>query len=78
MNTPQRPKVPAGFGAALRVQFPTLQQQVNGRRLVYLDSAATAQKPQCVIDTVSSFYHEDNANIHRAVYELGELSLIHI
>ena len=72
MNTPQRPKVPAGFGAALRVQFPTLQQQVNGRRLVYLDSAATAQKPQCVIDTISSFYHEDNANIHRAVYELGE------
>ena len=51
--------------------FPALQQTINGKRLVYLDSAATTQKPQCVIDAISSYYEHDNANIHRGVHTLS-------
>ena len=51
--------------------FPALQQTINGTRLVYLDSAATTQKPQCVIDAISSYYEHDNANIHRGVHTLS-------
>ena len=58
----------------LRQQFPLLQQQVNGHPLVYLDSAATSQKPQRVIDAVNSFYRHDNANVHRGLYELSRRS----
>ena len=57
---------------APRADFPILSQEVNGRPLAYLDSAATAQKPSCVIEAVAEFYRTDNANIHRAVYGLGE------
>jgi SufS family cysteine desulfurase len=57
---------------APREDFPVLSQRVNGRPLAYLDSAATAQKPARVIDAVADFYRHDNANIHRAVYGLGE------
>ncbi len=57
---------------APREDFPVLSQRVNGRPLAYLDSAATAQKPTRVIDALSDFYRNDNANIHRAVYGLGE------
>lgn len=56
---------------ALRAQFPILSQQVNGKPLVYLDNAATTQKPQCVIDEVARFYREDNANVHRGVHALS-------
>jgi cysteine desulfurase/selenocysteine lyase len=49
----------------VRADFPALQQQVNGRPLVYLDNAATTQKPQVVIDALSHFYEHDNANVHR-------------
>src|SRR5688572_13663867 len=59
---------------ALRRQFPILQQQVNGHPLVYLDSAATSQKPQSVIDAISNFYLHDNANVHRGLYELSRRS----
>jgi cysteine desulfurase/selenocysteine lyase len=52
--------------------FPALQQTINGKRLVYLDSAATTQKPQCVIDAVSHYYEHDNANIHRGVHTLSQ------
>ena len=55
----------------LRAQFPILSERVNGEQLVYLDSAATSQKPQSVIDAVSNFYSHDNANVHRGLYELS-------
>ena len=55
----------------IRRDFPILQQQINGKPLVYLDNAATAQKPQSVIDTISRYYQSDNANIHRGVHTLS-------
>jgi cysteine desulfurase/selenocysteine lyase len=58
--------------AKARADFPILQQQVHGKRLVYLDSAATSQKPRQVIEAVSRYYQHDNANVHRAVYQLAE------
>ncbi len=58
--------------AAVRAQFPALQQQVHGKPLVYLDNASTTQKPQAVIDTLSHFYEADNAYIHRGVHALSE------
>lgn len=51
-------------------QFPALQQQINQQRLVYLDSAATTQKPQCVIDSISHYYSQQNANVHRGSHSL--------
>jgi cysteine desulfurase/selenocysteine lyase len=64
----------AGFDVErVRADFPLLRQTVaDGRPLVYLDNAATTQKPQQVIDAISRFYAEDNANIHRGVYDLCE------
>ncbi len=55
-----------------RADFPVLQQQIYGKPLVYLDNAATTQKPQCVIDAVSRYYAHDNANVHRGVHALSE------
>jgi len=55
-----------------RADFPILRQTIHGKPLVYLDSAATAQKPQRVIDAVSSFYSTENANVHRGVHLLSE------
>lgn len=57
---------------AIRRDFPIFDQTVNGRPLVYLDSAATAQKPRAVIEAVRGFYEEYNANVHRAIHALGE------
>ncbi|MFI3314553.1 MAG: cysteine desulfurase [Rikenellaceae bacterium] len=51
--------------------FPLLNRQINGRRLVYLDSAATAQKPQCVIDKMNAIYTNCNGNIHRAAHTMS-------
>ncbi len=56
----------------LRAEFPILATLSRGKPLVYLDSAATAQKPQVVIDAISDFYSHGNANIHRGVYQLSE------
>ncbi len=56
----------------VRKDFPILQQTVHGKPLVFLDSAASAQKPQQVIDAASRFYATDYANIHRGVYQLSE------
>ncbi|WP_164216596.1 cysteine desulfurase [Virgibacillus sp. YIM 98842] len=56
---------------AIRQQFPILQQEVNGHPLVYLDSSATSQKPQSVIDAVENYYRHDNSNVHRGVHTLG-------
>ena len=55
----------------IRADFPTLQQEVHGKPLVYLDSAATAQKPRSVIDTLSRFYERDNSNVHRGLHALS-------
>jgi cysteine desulfurase/selenocysteine lyase len=58
--------------AAIRDDFPALSQSVHGRPLVYLDSAATALKPQAVIDAVTQVYARDCGNIHRAVHQLSQ------
>lgn len=58
--------------AAVRREFPALDQSINGHLLVYLDNAATTQKPRCVIDAVSHFYERNNANVHRAMHELAQ------
>ena len=58
--------------AAIRAAFPALHQQVHGKPLVYLDNAATTQKPQAVIDALRAYYEHDNANVHRGVHELSE------
>ncbi|MEL6149775.1 MAG: aminotransferase class V-fold PLP-dependent enzyme, partial [Chloroflexota bacterium] len=57
---------------ALRKDFPTLDQTVNGVPLVYLDNAATSQKPLHVIETLDEYYREYNANIHRGIHTLSE------
>ncbi len=57
---------------ALRGDFPILSTTVHGRPLVYLDSAATSQKPTAVIEAVDRFYREYNSNVHRGIYEIGE------
>ena len=57
---------------ALRAQFPVLHQEVNGKPLVYLDNAATTQKPQVVIDAVSEYYRTVNSNVHRAAHYLSD------
>lgn len=62
--------------SAVRENFPILAQQVHGKPLVYLDSAATSQKPKCVINAITHFYLMDNANIHRGVHELSERSTL--
>ena len=58
--------------AAIRAQFPILSREVHGRPLVYLDNAATTQKPQSVIDALTSYYSTMNANIHRGLHTLAE------
>ncbi|MDX2029874.1 MAG: cysteine desulfurase [Blastocatellia bacterium] len=58
----------------IRQDFPILRREVNGRPLVYLDSAATSQKPQVVIDRISRYYAEENANVHRGVHYLSQLA----
>ncbi len=57
---------------AIRKEFPVLQRKVKGKNLVYFDNAATAQKPQVVIDALVSYYQQFNANIHRGIHSLAE------
>ena len=57
--------------AALRREFPTLDQKVNGKPLVYLDNAATSQKPRSVLAALDEYYTRDNANVHRGIHELS-------
>lgn len=72
-SEPHPPGVSAGFDVArIREDFPILRQQVRGRPLVYLDNAATSQKPQAVIDAIARYYESGNANIHRGVHFLSE------
>ena len=56
----------------IRHDFPILEREVNGKRLVYLDNAATSQKPRRVLDALTDFYERRNANIHRGVHSLAE------
>lgn len=58
----------------VRADFPILLQKVNGKPLVYFDNGATSQKPQVVIDAISKYYSEINANIHRGVHTLSQLA----
>jgi len=57
---------------AIRRDFPILGQKVHGHPLVYLDNAATTQKPRAVIDAVSTYYERDNSNVHRGLHELSQ------
>jgi cysteine desulfurase/selenocysteine lyase len=64
-----------GFGVErIRQDFPALQQKVRGRPLVYLDNAATSQKPQVVIDAIARYYQSENSNVHRGVHFLSEMA----
>lgn len=63
---------PAFDPERVRRDFPILDQLVNGHPLVYLDNAATTQKPECVIDAISNYYRRDNANVHRGVHTLSD------
>ncbi|MFG1498180.1 cysteine desulfurase [Saccharospirillum sp. HFRX-1] len=58
--------------AEIRAQFPILDQQVNGKPLVYLDNGATTQKPNVVIDAICDYYRHDNANVHRGAHALSD------
>jgi cysteine desulfurase / selenocysteine lyase len=67
MNAP----APISASAGWRSDFPVLHQKIQGQPLVYLDSAASAQQPACVIDTVARYAREDHANVHRGVHTLS-------
>lgn len=58
--------------SALRKEFPTLQRELDGRRLVYLDSAASSQTPERVLDAMDAYYRQSRSNVHRGVYPLAE------
>ena len=69
--------VTAGFDIErIRRDFPILAREVRGRQLVYLDNAATTQKPQAVIDRIVRYYTEENSNVHRGVHYLSELATV--
>ena len=55
----------------IKKDFPIFSRQINGRNLVYLDSAATTQKPKEVIDSITSYYKNCNSNIHREIYSIS-------
>jgi len=68
-------EIPVGFDVErIREDFPVLKQTIHGKPLVYLDNAATSQKPRAVIDAIVKFYEVDCANIHRGVHELSQRS----
>lgn len=58
--------------AAIREQFPILKREIDGKPLVYLDNAATTQKPQCVIDALVEYYSQYNSNVHRGAHRLAD------
>jgi len=60
----------------VRSEFPALHQTVNGRPLVYLDNAATSQKPRAVLDVLARYYERDNANVHRGIHELSRRATV--
>ena len=76
MSTPRRAlDTTSGFDPLhWRADFPILSEKVHGKPLVYLDNAATSQKPRAVIDSISRYYEHHNANVHRGVHKLSELA----
>ena len=56
----------------IRKEFPILERQVYGKPLVYLDNAATTQKPRCVVDKIQEMYYTLNSNVHRGVHALSQ------
>src|SRR5688572_21584469 len=58
--------------AGIRRDFPVLHQNVHGKPLVYLDNAASSQRPKAVIDAISRYYEHDHANVHRGVHTLSQ------
>jgi len=71
--TPLNANTPVAFDAeAIRADFPILDQEVNGHPLVYLDNAATTQKPEAVIEAIANYYRRDNANVHRGAHALSD------
>lgn len=62
--------------AARRADFPALDQEINGHRLVYLDNAATTHKPEAVVAELRRFYERDNSNVHRGVHELSDRATV--
>jgi cysteine desulfurase/selenocysteine lyase len=72
-----RAAAPAGYDVqSIRAQFPILSTLARGKRLVYLDNAATTQKPQAVIDRLVRYYGHENSNVHRGVHYLSELATV--
>ena len=71
-SSPAAPEVPALDAHALRTDFPILGERPHGKPLVYLDSAATSQKPLPVIEAMDAYYRGYNANVHRGIYEISE------
>jgi len=68
----RQPSFEQGGEGGYKRDFPILQQKIHGKSFVFLDSAASSQKPQCVIDALVHYYQQDHANVHRGVYELSE------
>src|SRR6185503_6208906 len=62
--------------AAIRADFPILREEVNGKPLVYLDNAATTQKPEAVLKALDDYYRHDNANVHRGIHELSRRATV--
>ncbi|MEZ5569467.1 MAG: cysteine desulfurase [Halioglobus sp.] len=76
MNTAQPLNKPGFDPLAIRADFPILAQSVNGQPLVYLDNAATTQKPAAVIDAIADYYRHDNANVHRGAHTLSDRATV--
>lgn len=76
MTSPAPLTRPVFDPAVIRLDFPILQQQVNGKPLVYLDNAATTQKPEAVIRAISHYYRHDNANVHRGAHTLSDRATV--
>ena len=73
-----RKPAPAPFDVeAIRADFPILSREVNGKRLVYLDNGASAQKPRVVLDTIERAYADEYANVHRGLHYLSNLATAH-
>lgn len=72
MTDPALKTAPAFDAEKVRADFPILHQEVNGHPLVYLDNAATTQKPQAVIQAIVDYYQQDNSNVHRGAHALAE------
>ena len=63
---------------SIRDDFPILKSKINNHNLIYFDNAATTQKPRVVIDSLTNFYKNNNANIHRGIHTLARFILINI